>query len=458
MAKSADQIAKAIGDEILAVDPIIDITKGPYYDTVIRPPSTELATAAANVERVGTLYSRMVDTTNDLSAAEIDALGRAFKVTHPVGTRAKVLLVFYTTSKPVTEIVIPAGTPASTTDGQLIFVTTQTLRGIDASNASSYFDANSGRYLFSVQAVAVGEGDGYNLPAYRINRVLRNGLNVTGVYNPVPSSGGIAPLTTQSYLEQIQKAFEGRDTGKFSGLATELVRRGITQPLMFVEPSETDAFFRPVVGAAADIYMADAEDAAEDEIVASNGRTEIVLLKQPVIGVESVSVNSVLLDTSAWSLKVDRSPSYVGSSQSKTAIVLASSGLNDLVRIRYSYSGSVQRCAESLDENDVLGADLMPRLLQPLAINISAEVTCPIDLISDVKSAIQYYVMQAFVQVVRPRETFDYIRKTFPEVKNLRWAKFDIAGSDSVRDINVRSGLRPYFKTGADLQVTAARR
>jgi len=458
MARSAEQIAANIAADIQAADPIIDVTKGPYFDSVIRPPSSELAVAASEVERVSTLYSRMVDTSNRLTATEIQALGRAFKVSEPVGKRATGLMIFYSTSKPVKEVVISAGSPVSSTDGQLIFTVNQTLRGITSANASTYYDASSGRYLYPVMVTAVGEGEIYNLPAYRINKLMRSIDGVSGVYNPTPTSGGIAPKETASYLSQIQANFVSRDSGKISGIATELQRRGITQTLLFVDASERESFFRPVIGAAADIYVTDAEETSEDEIIAANGRTNIPLTKQPVLSVESVYVNGKMLDSTAWSLSADNSPAYIGSSSAKTKIIIPSGGLSDAVRIRYTYAGSVQAIADSLEENDIMGADLLPRLCQPLHVQVYADVNCPVDILADVKAAIQYYVTQPFLQLINPEDAFNYVRKSYPEVRNLTWTRFDLRGSNAVRRLNVRSGLTPTFKDSTDLQVTIARR
>lgn len=459
MARSADAIAKTIAEDIQAADPIIDVTKGPYYDSVIRPPANELATAAAEMERVSTLYSRAADTSNALTAAEIAALGRAFKVSTPVGKRATALIMFYGTSKPTKEIVIPAGTPVATTDGQLIFTTNQLIRGIDASNASSYYDANSGRYLYPVMATAVGEGEIYNLPAYRINRMLRTiDGGISGAYNPIPSTGGVAPSSTASYLSLIQENFVSRDSGRFSGVATELQRRGVTQALLFVDSSERDAFFRPVVGAAADIYVTEAEEASEDEVIAANGRTSIPLTKQPVLSVESVYVNGKLLDSANWSVVVDTSPARVGSSVAQTLVKIPAGGLTDAVRVRYTYAGSVQQIADSLEENDMMGADLLPRLAQPFYVQAYAEVNCPVDILADVRAAILYYVTQPFLQLIDPADASSYVRKSFPEVKSLTWTRFDTKDSTSVRRLNVRPGLVPTFKASTDLQVSIARR
>jgi hypothetical protein len=457
MAKSADQVAASIASSVQSADISVDVTKGPYFDTIIRPPSAEIAVIGSEAERVGTLYSRMVDQSNSLNATEIDALGRAFSVVQPSGTRAKVLVLFTVNTKPSTEIVIPSGTPVSTQDGQYVFTTISTMRGIDSTTISAYFDANSGKYLIPVQAVAVAEGTNYNLPAYRINRLLTTIPGIAGVYNPVQSSGGVSPYTSSDYLSEIQASFYGRDTGSLSGLAVELKRRGISSTLLFVDPSERNSFFRPATSSALDVYLSDQEETAADEIFAANGRSSLVLTNQPVLGVDAVYINGKLLSTSAWSVSYDTSTSYGRSTRATTSVTFGTTSTSDSVRIQYRYAGSVVRLQESLDQQDIMGCDLLPRIPRAMPININAEVSCPVDLLAAVKSSLQYYVTRPFIDVVDPKDTYQYLRSSYSELRQLKWNTFDLLNGTNVGQIKVNSGLQPVFKNSADLSVTIAR-
>jgi hypothetical protein len=118
----------------------------------------------------------------------------------------------------------------------------------------------------------------------------------------------------------------------------------------------------------------------------------------------------------------------------------------------------VQQIADSLEENDMMGADLLPRLAQPFYVQAYAEVNCPVDILADVRAAILYYVTQPFLQLIDPADASSYVRKSFPEVKSLTWTRFDSKDSTSVRRLNVRPGLAPTFKASTDLQVSIARR
>lgn len=457
MAKSSDQVAASIANTIQSTDRSVDVVKGPYFDLVIRPPSTEISTVGNEVERVGTLYSRMADQSNSLSASEIDALGRSFGVTRPTGTRARALMLFVVNSKPSSEIVIPSGTPVSTSDGLYIFTTTSTVRGIDSSSISAYFDAESGKYLIPVQAVAVAEGSGYNIAAYRVTRMLSTVSGVSGVHNPIASAGGTDPYTSNDYLSQIQSSFYGRDTGSISGLSIELRRRGVSSQMLFVDPSERDAFFRPALGSSLDVYLSDPEETAEDEITVSTGSPSIVLTNQPVLGVDSVYINGKLLNGSSWTVSYDMSASYGRSSRATTKVNIGSVSSSDVIRVRYRYSGSVARLQQSLDSQDIMGADLLPRLLRPLPVSVSAEVSCPIDLLSSVKSSLNYYVTRPFIDQIDPKEAFAYLKSSYSQLAQLKWLNFERLNSSGMNSIKVPAGLQPTFKSASDLSVTIAR-
>ena len=458
MAKSASTIATNIATNIQSADPSCDVTKGPYYDQVIVPPATELASVAQETERVGTLYSRLVDTSNLLNATEIDALGRALNVTTPVGKQATVLLTFYATAKPNGTISIPVGTAVATTDGSYIFTTTQAISGITSANISSYYDSTSGRYLISAMATAVSEGTGYNLPAYRITRLLTTLTGIAGVYNSAASTGGKQATTSSDYLTQVQAAFYGRDTGSISGLKVELQRRGVTAQMLFVGPDERSAFFRPVLGSALDIYLSDTDETSADESIDALGKTTFTLSKQPVLSVTSVYINGTLLDSSYWSVSYDTSLAYAKSTSATTTVTLTTTtSTTDTVRVRYTYAKSVYDLQQSLDDQDLMGADLLPRILRPLNVNISAQINCPTNLLATIKSALQTYVTAAFLERIDPSDVYTYLRTSYSDIKQLKWTKFDRLGFTGVTPIDVPHGLQPTFSSASDFSVTLAR-
>jgi hypothetical protein len=457
MSASADQVAQNIANGMLEANPSIDVNKGPFYDFAIRPQATEIANAGAEAERISTLYSRMVVNPSSLTANEIKALGKAFKVAQPVGTTSKVLMTFWTSSMPVKEIIIPQGTSVATADGMYVFVTTRTVRGIDSSNASVFFDANSGRYLFSVPAESVVASSAYNLPARRITTLLGRIAGVSGVYNQAPSTGGSDPYQSDDYLSNIQDAFAARDTSTLGGFKVDMIRRGTSASFIVVTSSQRETFTRPVVGPAVDIYMNDPQENAMDEVISAAGKDHVIPSMQPVLTVATVSINGRQLDSSAWSVSFDNSIDYGRSSRAKTKIMLPATSMSDQVRISYTYAGSVQGLAQSLDDQDILGVDILPRLTRPVFINAQAYVACDAAVLAKVKLAISSYLTLPFNIRLSPDDAYDYIRTAFPEVNKLTWVNFSFLGSTGVGDLDIPVGYTPAFASSSDLQISLSR-
>lgn len=454
MARSAEQIAVNIATAMLDANPMTDVTKGPFYDVAIVPPANEIASAEAEADRVSTLYSRFADRPGALADGEIAAIGRAFKVATPVGRKAKVLLTFYLTSLPTTSIDIPAGVAVGSADGVFVFVTTTSVTRIDASTAATRLDAGSGRYLFNVEAEAVAVGGAYNLPAYRITKLLTPIPGVAGVYNAVASSGGSSPDRSSSYLASVQDAFLSRDTSSISGLAVDIARRGISQDIRIVDSTQRDAFTRPVRGSAVDVYMINpGADTAED-VFAANNENEYQLLKKPVLGIDAVYINGVVLGSSSYTFVPDTSPAYrrsaVANDRVRLAVEVAS---GDVVRIRYTYASAPWSLQTSYAESDVMGVDVLARLTNPYYVTIAADIVCPASSLSSVSSALQAFLLTKFGTTYHSSDATAYLQSVFPEVQLIRWTTFNRRGQTGVDTLHVPFGFNLALKSSSDLQL-----
>jgi hypothetical protein len=399
----------------------------------------------------------MVTNPSSLTTAEINALGTAFKVPQPVGSVSKTTMVFWTSSKPSKEIIIPQGTSVASADGMYVFTVTRTVRGIDASNASIYYDSNSGRYLIPVPVESIAASTAYNLPAYRITSLLGNVSGISGVYNPVPSTGGTDPYQPSDYLSNLQDAFAARDTASLGGFRTEIIRRGTSANFTVVDSTVRETFTRPVVGPAIDMYFEDAQENSHDEIFSSTGQSYVVPSMQPVLTVASVSVNGRQLDASAWSVDFDNSVNYGRSAKATTKINLPATTLSDKIRVTYTYAGSVQSLAQSLDDNDVLGVDVLPRLTRPIYISVQAYVACSSEMLSQVSIDLATFLTMPFTTLLTPDDAYNYVRTAFPEVTKITWINFSFAGSTGVSSLDIPVGYTPSFNSASDYQVSLAR-
>lgn len=457
MARSRATIAANIAQQMLDADASTAVSHGPFFDLAIRPVSTELASAEAATDRLSTIYSRLANNPLSLTDSEVVALGKNFRVPMPQGTKAVTLITFYLTSLPTGEIVIPANTPVASVDGIYVYTTDNAVSGITAVNAPAYYDASTGRYNVQVQATAMAIGPAFNLPAYRITRLLSSIPGIAGVYNSVPAQGGSSPDQSINYLSQIQAAFFGRDTSSVAGLSVDLVRRGLNQQVLFVASDSRDAFVRPVAGPAVDVYMMQPNEVLTEDVFLASSLNRYMLSKQPVLSLLSVYVNNTLLDSGSWTLVTDTSPAYRNSCLAKTYVTLATSLSNgDNLRIRYTYASACWDLYQGLQDQDVMGTDILPRLTNPLYVTIVAEVTAKDTLMASIRSSISAYMLDNFMTQLAPQDVSTYLQSVYPEIKAIKWRAFCRANDTGVYSIQVPAGLSPMFKTVSDLQVSGA--
>lgn len=456
MARSASEIAKTIAQDMLDADPTVDTNKGPFYDIAIVPPANEIAAAESEADRVSTLYSRFADRAGTLANTEIAALGRAFKVATPTGQKAKVLLTFYMTSLPNTTVALPPGLPVASNDGVYVFVTTTSIPNINAATAAAYFDAGTGRYLFNVEAEAVTVGGGYNLPARRIVKMMMPVTGISGVYNAVASSGGADANSTDSYLAQVQDTFLARDLSTMSGLALDLARRGSNQAVTIVDSTQRDAFFRPVQSSAVDAYLIQPDSNVFEDVFSPVSSNTYQLTRSPVLSIDAVYINGIVQASSAYIFGPDRTPAYRRSARAvdtvKLSMPLASS---DVIRIRYSYSNAVYSLQSTFSNADIMGADVLLRLTNPLYITVAGEIVCPSTSLQAITTAVSTYLTTNFGTSFRSTELTDYLVALYPEIQLVRWSVFGRLGHTGIETVNVPTGFSLVFKTSADLQLKA---
>jgi len=456
MARSASEIALAIATDMLDADPTVDTNKGPFYDIAIVPPSNEIASAESEADRVSTLYSRFADRAGTLANTEIAALGRAFKVATPTGQKAKVLLTFYMTSLPNTTTSIPTGLPVASSDGVYVFVTTTSIPTISATTAGAYLDASTGRYLFNVEAEAVAVGGGYNLPARRIVKLMMPVTGIAGVYNAVASTGGANADTTNSYLAQVQDTFLARDLSTLSGLVTDIARRGVNQQVVLVDSTQRDSFFRPVQSSAVDVYLIQPDADTYEDVFAPTASNTYTLTRSPVLSIDAVYINGIVQSASVYRFGPDTTPAYRRSASATDTITLSTVlSSSDVIRVRYTYAAAVYSLQSTFDTGDIMGADIMIRLTNPLYVTVAGEIVCPATSLASIRSAATSYLTTNFGTSFKASDMTAYLVALFPDIQLIRWSVFGRRGHNGVETVNVGTGFSLAFKNAEDLQLRA---
>ncbi len=214
---------------------------------------------------------------------------------------------FYVITKPVQDIVIPAGTIVSTVAdptnniASISFTTTATVVMV-AANASSYFNPNTQRYEISDFIRAVVLGSAGNVPAETITQVLSSVNAPVGVINPDATLFGTDIETNFDLAQRSLLSFIGVDTGTAGGYLNtavsilgvfnaEVVSAG--DPLMF---RDYDPIRKKNIGGKVDLWIQGINEVTVSDVFA----LPVVELTNQLVAVVNASnytfiINNTLL-------------------------------------------------------------------------------------------------------------------------------------------------------------------
>lgn len=438
---SSQTIHDSMIKTIESVNKTADTTKGPVYDLLLRPVPDEIALPSQEVEDLKTLYSPLIATNPDNTAA-IDTLGRAFRVPKPVGKRARTTLVFWFTSVPTQDITIPSGTAVSTSDRGIIYTTTSDIQGINAQTAYNYYNASTGRYEIYTDAVATQDGQDFEVPAYRLTALLSRLSNISGVYNPVPGTGGISAGGDQTYIERIQSKFVGRDSSSFASYELAALELYPDSVLNFIPSSDRSGFRRFVRSDGFDVVVYSALPGTQEDVFVANNTSVFPVSKQPLLQVLSVFVNGVQITDYAVVKNAD--PSVSDSARAGDGVrITRALKTSDTVRIRYTYCMycyDLQYQVFNSNTDDFFGHDALVRLATPCQLSISLSIqtsSSNSDFQNSVTDFITGYVNGlGFVPSTSSTEMLEAIYAAYTEIRSITVREFRrVSNSNSGMEI-----------------------
>lgn len=369
---SVQEIQNRLVDYIKAFDPEADFTQGPIYDLMLRPIPEEIDLGATNAQRLLTLYSRALDS-SQLSARELDALAKNLRVTKPEGTKATVTLKFVLTGVPTSVITIASGTAVGTSDLRYIFLTDYTVT-INPDSAYAFYNSTTGRYEVFVTATAQNTGDGYNLPLNRINTLVNPIAGVVSAINTQEASGGSTAGGSAAYFNRVQTALNGRDLTNISAYRNAIANQtGYVDYLLFVSAADRTKFKRKMVGSAYDVYVGKSGYSTYvDTYTYTSGPQVFVLRSAPVYEIQYVMVNGTVLPLTDWAFARDTSAEYGGSTsaQDKVTISYALSA-NDVVSIYYTVNINCILIQQALKELDPQNTSFLVREMKDIPVRVT---------------------------------------------------------------------------------------
>lgn len=152
--------------------------------------------------------------TQNLIDGAFDAYASNFGVVRRSGSSARGEVIFYTTTKPSTSVLIPLGTTVS--GGGVQFSTTRA-SAISLENIASFFNPVTGRYQVSVSARAVATGSAGNVGTGQISSLISNLGGGVRVINTSPMVGGRDGESNLELSERVQNTLASVDSGTERG-------------------------------------------------------------------------------------------------------------------------------------------------------------------------------------------------------------------------------------------------
>jgi len=312
MARTEQQVLDDLAASVEDIDPTIDVHKGPFRGSYISPFGAEIVDAETKVEDLGKRYSTSyVETLDD---ASIDLYGENHGVGRGEGEVATGFVYFFTYTPPVSgdSYIVPQGAIVSDRDGIYAYrvIYQVTLLG---SRASSYYNAEKRWYEVRAQVEALAAGDAYDLPIGRIQRILSDVPNFSGVNQRSRVSGGAQIETNTDYMERIDTKLHGLALGSMGGIESTVRNynpSSITDAVI-VYSSDKTLFSRPTSRPAMDAYIIGQVGQTREQTYSAAGlETEIALDRVPAKSVDSIYVDGSLLPDTEYELFLDTSTEY----------------------------------------------------------------------------------------------------------------------------------------------------
>jgi len=342
MAKTAEDIKVELVESINITDKTLDTSQGPIPDCFINPQSGQLANASQDAESLRQLFTFQFD--NAITDDEVKASLANYGSAPGEGTKARHIQYFMRFTRPLVDITIPVGTLVSNSGGDLVFRVVNS-GTILASAYQSYYNANRKTYEVGLTVEAVGVGNQYNLPEYRVTSMSVPIGGIDATENRTKSEGGNPVEGRDSQISRLKTSLLGINLGSSGGIKN-LIKNSLPEivtDVSIIQPYEKE-FVRNTTGPALDTYCLGTNLQAYSQMyVASGGEDTIALEKSPVVSVSSVLVvrgNTTISPT--FVLVNDTSLETGYSLAAHNSIVLYDPLLplatDDLVTITYSYN------------------------------------------------------------------------------------------------------------------------
>lgn len=344
-------------------------------DLLIDPAAvyTEAVMDQVNIARNLGILSR-------ISGDFLDAEAANYGLERSGGSFATVVLTFWTTTRPTSDVTIGAGTQAQTPSTAFISPVVFTTAGesvFQASDMDTYYSYDLDRYEFEVRAVAEESGTTSNVGAGTITQVIGNPSNIDGVTNKTAASGGLDAEEDDDLRERIRLSKLGRDLNVPNGLSNYLRSQGFLDAYpVRVESSDSER------ATGIDAFVIDnTVESVTETITYQTYVSEYYFSNRPVgevtsmvgstMGALSNSDYNVFIDSTSPLRRSNRANDYF------TFNLAAGIPAGESITVTYTYSPLIDQVQTQLEDSDnnVLTADVLIKKAYPLYLYMTASLT-----------------------------------------------------------------------------------
>jgi uncharacterized phage protein gp47/JayE len=405
--RTRQQIINDLVAAIKGRDTTIETGFGPVKDIVIDPVSLVARELYLQIKRVFDV--QFLKNAELMTIEELDLLGESLLIKRKGPRSATGSVFFLTSSKPVSNITVPAGVPLATTPvaasvGFQSFVTTRTAI-FYAASADAFFNPGSGFYEFEVPIQAITPGASGNSAAGTIRTLQRQIPTIASVLNKSATSGGRDSETNTEYSRRIRLALLGTDKGTSGGLRRFGLNDSRVVDALVVQSGDPLLIREEQVAGAVDVYILGEEATVDQQPDVYTG-LDIAFRNEPLIfpsPVSQVSGSIVGVLTEGVHYFIVRDAILDGSAEARNLLrwnrgAVGLPSLGESLTIEYTYDKLIQDLQILLGkpENDVL-ANILFRFSTRVDTQLSAKVKAVAEanlseLEDNIRSAITSFV------------------------------------------------------------------
>jgi hypothetical protein len=393
--KSVNEIRTSLMGEYNTRQPDLDLSEGtPERDIFIEAPiSGSLTNLWDNEDYVSKLFAP-IKYYQEINDGDIEAYCANFDITRRAAIFSTGIVVFYTNTKPSADIVISSGTLVSTVSTPQLSFSVITDFVAPLTNITSYYNALTLRYEFSLTVQATVASSTYRAGALTVTVLNTSIPGIQGCINTNSISGGGDAETNQSMLQRTLARFQSRGLNNDLGIKSYVENYTVSayiasagDPLMLRDEGH---------GGMIDVYIEDVTLAGYQErftitaeglaqTITSNYTTKsLTLSKPPVYSITSITINNVGTPIAYYTLVKDLGI-LTKSMSAQDKFVLTSTGISNLgefkvgdnILVNYDYNSLAYSINTNLttSTNKYLLRDYLVREMTAAPIKIEMTLT-----------------------------------------------------------------------------------